>query len=985
MVEFLYHQQDDWKLVLLFVQMDSVCVCPEQIDETVQQVEKTLEFLSSQLKKAIVNVIVWDSSAKPAYFPQSRVCPCDEARTAGELRLMRAVLPQLLQETLQRHLVDKTFYSDKDDFTVVLQNAPMSADLPGSASGRYTVDESLNMNKLAVQLWANLLQPNDEQQNVDGKSFRIPCPSEERPYLRTERNSPSETYVTTTAPVIDPVMGTELPCMDRSPSPVPPTSVHEVRPADIKVVAAIGDSLTAGNGLGASPNNLLQVLVQYRGLSWCVGGDKNLSHVSTLPNILKEFNANVTGFSEDSGRQDTPQAFLNQAVAGAKAADILGQARALVERMKTDSRVDFQNDWKVITVFIGGNDMCDYCKNALQFSPETFARHVRETLDFLKQEVPRAIVNLVEPLHIVPLRRMHQDKSLNCPTWLVNILCPCVISPAEGSEAERRLAELNRAYQQVLHELTESGRYDTHDNFTVVIQPFMRTIILPLLPDGRADRSYFTPDCFHLSQKAHTQMARALWNNMLEPLGNKTHTQEFTNSIEMKCPSQSSPFVRTYKNSNYTYQGPTLPPPEITNWGRDFSCKDVSPSATVPTSVHKLRPGDIKVVCALGDSITTGRAAKANSYNTLKTDYKGVSWSIGGDNTLMTTTTLPNILKNFNPTIKGFSRGQGLLATKGFNMAVSGAQAFDIPAQVRSLLRAMNSSKDVNFAEDWKLVTLLVGVSDLCHYCTDQNNLSPKNFTKHVMDSLDLLYATVPRLLVNLVEVPQVDLLKKINKGSLTCNFLPSELCPCVVNPTENSPELMELKRVNKKYQAALQQLLSEGRYDDREDFAVVLQPFLQHSAVPLIGEGQTDLSYFSLDCVHLSEKAQSEMATALWNNMLEPVGRKQFYTNLTYDRTKVHCPTEAQPFIFTRQNSQLGPAPATTSAPSETTTMQFTPAPVSSCPASVPVWVPVVLAITGLLIGWAVTWMVFSRKQKRMLKSMKKEGKDTAKKETGL
>lgn len=33
--------------------------------------------------------------------------------------------------------------------------------------------------------------------------------------------------------------------------------------------------------------------------------------------------------------------------------------------------------------------------------------------------------------------------------------------------------------------------------------------------DGRPDRSYFAPDCFHLSQKAHTLMARALWNNMV--------------------------------------------------------------------------------------------------------------------------------------------------------------------------------------------------------------------------------------------------------------------------------------------------------------------------------------------------------------------------------------------------------------------------------------------------------------------------------------
>lgn len=39
--------------------------------------------------------------------------------------------------------------------------------------------------------------------------------------------------------------------------------------------------------------------------------------------------------------------------------------------------------------------------------------------------------------------------------------------------------------------------------------------IVFLLKDGRPDRSYFAPDCFHLSQKAHTLMARGLWNNMV--------------------------------------------------------------------------------------------------------------------------------------------------------------------------------------------------------------------------------------------------------------------------------------------------------------------------------------------------------------------------------------------------------------------------------------------------------------------------------------
>lgn len=48
-----------------------------------------------------------------------------------------------------------------------------------------------------------------------------------------------------------------------------PTSVHKLRPGDIDVVGAIGDSLTAGYGLLAT--NPLQVLLENRGISFSIG------------------------------------------------------------------------------------------------------------------------------------------------------------------------------------------------------------------------------------------------------------------------------------------------------------------------------------------------------------------------------------------------------------------------------------------------------------------------------------------------------------------------------------------------------------------------------------------------------------------------------------------------------------------------------------------------------------------------------------------
>ncbi|XP_076613028.1 phospholipase B1, membrane-associated-like [Chaetodon auriga] len=938
----------DWKLLLLFVQVDQLCACEQQqlqsvLTGVVKEVDDALQVLHSQLKRTIVSIALWDAEHNSFH----KTCPCMEANSEGEVRLQRVMLSQALQESLNELMVKKRWYGDRDDFTVILQDSPFITD-PSSVSTGTPLSESQasqQADNLMVQLWTNLLQPTSDQHNTDasGKMVPLPCPTEDRPFLRTEGNSPSH-RLSDASPLLHPFTGTEMPCGDLSPSPSSPTSVHELRPGDIKVVAAVGDSLTAGNGIASNPNNILDVLRQYRGLSWSIGGDENLTTVTTLPNILKHFNHNLMGFSVGTGKQHTPQAFLNQAVAGAKSEDIPAQVRTLVTKMKRDPRINFKSDWKLITVFVGGNDICDHCYNSLRYSVENYVRNVKEGLDYLHKEVPRALVNLVEPLQITPLRELHKDPSLKCPTWLVKILCPCVILPEENSTALQMVEDLTRNYQRILHDLVDSSQYDTRSDFTVVIQPFFREIIVPKLPDGRADRSFFSADCFHLSQKAQTLMARSLWNNMLEPLGKKTSTQDFSAEINLKCPSKASPFIRTYNNSDYVYTSPSPTSPPVTNWGSNFSCVDLAPSDTEPTSVHKLRPADIKVVAALGDSSTAGTGAKAKSLINLSKEYKGVSWSIGGDMTLENVTTLPNILRMFNPALKGFSTGQGS-TKKGFNMAVAGAKTSEIPAQVRTLIKAMRENKEVNFEKDWKLVTIFVGGNDLCHYCLDQSNLSPKNYSHNLMLSLDMLYEEVPRLLVNVVEILQIDPLRKVAGNSIICPLLQKTSCPCVINPAENSPELEEIKRINLEYQVEVQHLISGDRYDGREDFAVVLQPFLENFFIPHIGVGEADPSFFSVDCFHISERTHAEMAIALWNNMLEPVGRKQAYNNFTHDRSKIHCPSEANPFIFTKINSL--PSPPTLSEP--------------ECPSSLPVWVPVVAGVGGLLAGIIVTWLISS------------------------
>nr|XP_061843242.1 phospholipase B1, membrane-associated-like isoform X1 [Nerophis lumbriciformis] len=376
-------------------------------------------------------------------------------------------------------------------------------------------------------------------------------------------------------------IGTEMHCEDGGPSDHTPTSVHELRPGDIQVVAAVGDYLTVENGMSLNQDPY-DHMIKHRGLSWSIGGGGNLTTLTTLPNILKQFNPNLTGFYVGMRKDNTHQVYQRLT-----SWFLLRQMRSLVDRMKKDYAINFELDWKVITVLIGASDICEHCYQASLFSSLVYKDNVQRSLDYLHKEVPRALVNLIEPVSRTPVSELNLDTLLECPTRLVKAQCPCVVLPTANLTALHKTEERNRKYQLALKKLVESKRYDTRPDFTVVIQPFFREFTIPRLPDGRPDHSFFT-DCLYLSQKAQTQIARALWNNMLEMPGKKTIIQDLSTDIELKCPNKTSPYIGTYRNMNHTYVGSTTTPaPKPTS---HFVFTSVNSGPPPPVMTATVRP-----------------------------------------------------------------------------------------------------------------------------------------------------------------------------------------------------------------------------------------------------------------------------------------------------------------------------------------------------------------------------------------------------------
>nr|XP_014343310.1 PREDICTED: phospholipase B1, membrane-associated-like [Latimeria chalumnae] len=92
----------------------------------------------------------------------------------------------------------------------------------------------------------------------------------------------------------------------------------------------------------------------------------------------------------------------------------------------------------------------------------------------------------------------------------------------------------------------------------------------------------------------------------------------------------------------------------------------------------------------------------------------------------------------------------------------------------------------------------------------------------------------VPRVFVNVVEILETEGIRKLKKDTVGCSVLQPLLCPCFINPRDGSPQLDEIRRINREYQIRSSEMIYSGRYNQREDFVVVSQPFFRNTIMPL-------------------------------------------------------------------------------------------------------------------------------------------------------
>ncbi|KAI8368759.1 hypothetical protein BD560DRAFT_330800 [Blakeslea trispora] len=348
--------------------------------------------------------------------------------------------------------------------------------------------------------------------------------------------------------------GIEVPldigCPFLAPRTSPAKSVHDLRPDDFRIVAGIGDSVMAGFGAKGIQRSFFNFanLYENRGVSFAIGGDPN---AITMPNILNYYAHHLNGSSVGEhlisicfGNQLCPQGQyrpnidrLNAAQSGARSLNLdheidylLGELKDLYET--GDAK---PTDWKLLTVFIGSNDICHSCTEFTSLPP-AFGINVMAAIDRIKKSMTHVLVQIIGIMKVQDIVVATSNYTDYCrPIQGSSFvghdhMCECSHSVANRTLMASLFPQYNSVLQGVSQHFQTSGE---DDNFTVVFQPLLIDILsFPI-------QAISNIDCFHPSVLAHEWMSKMLWKMMFMSPVQKQETLVYDARAPIFCPTEN--------------------------------------------------------------------------------------------------------------------------------------------------------------------------------------------------------------------------------------------------------------------------------------------------------------------------------------------------------------------------------------------------------------------------------------------------------------
>ncbi|CAJ0586579.1 unnamed protein product, partial [Mesorhabditis spiculigera] len=296
-------------------------------------------------------------------------------------------------------------------------------------------------------------------------------------------------------------------------------TVATLSPEDIEIVAAMGGSLAAGQGLWDP------WFIEFRGASFAIGGDSNFDGLVTIPNILLQFNDRLQGVSHGMGTVDQlPHYQFNMAESKATTRDMPQQAKELVSRLQGQMPYKvLAKRWVLLIMQVGTEEMCS-CQ-----APSS--SDLRHAIGILRKGIPRCLVVVVGPIHVA------SSYSQN-----VNILrgesCQCLQDVTKSE-----YVQLTRDWHDMLHAVEAREINNLH------YPTFGVYAMTQLDIHSRDPQSLIVPGHPLLNRKGHSYAAKYVWNRLMA--GPKFDTDKLVFSEDSYfCPSVGCPYFRTPLNFN---------------------------------------------------------------------------------------------------------------------------------------------------------------------------------------------------------------------------------------------------------------------------------------------------------------------------------------------------------------------------------------------------------------------------------------------------
>ncbi|KAK4520124.1 uncharacterized protein ATC70_008254 [Mucor velutinosus] len=345
-----------------------------------------------------------------------------------------------------------------------------------------------------------------------------------------------------------------------------PTSVHDLRVDDIKVIAAMGDSVSAGM-LAKNINSTyisMSDFIEYRGVSWTMGGDPD---APSIAKYVKHFSPDLYGASVGQkparlcpdtffclDAEHTPEIdVLNAAQSGATSKELPDQVEYLIQHLGQGT--ELADKWKMINVFIGFNDASVSCMPGRNVTE--YRSNVKGALEQLIEQVDYAFINLIGMMHYNDLvyltdtenpsyRKRFENDTVN----LLDYECYCCRQPYAGTSfIGDRVSMYNQALSRVAEEVSGTLLSDflapimgrPLKNIAVVYQP-MNTLI-PTVPYN----SLSNVDGYHPNVIGYSYLSRELWNQMFLAKNEKLQSSPFDAATPLHCPSVNDR-LKTYKS-----------------------------------------------------------------------------------------------------------------------------------------------------------------------------------------------------------------------------------------------------------------------------------------------------------------------------------------------------------------------------------------------------------------------------------------------------